>query len=212
MIEPESSSGIVAETWPSTRSRIGRREDLLGRDVREVATTVDRRRGRAARPVRRRKQADREVGARAVEAERVEAALGEARRVRLQRRSSARATPRPGRRVEAADVRDVLPELLVAPSSRVEVGVDELGPRGSGRARCSSSSSCGSRPRRSRGGTAGGRARRAPGRGRRARAARAGRRARCARRARPRGRAGARASTAARSRACPRRRARCARA
>ena len=81
----------------------------------------------AGRPVRRREEPDGQVGARAVQAQRVEAAISETLCVRLQ---LVRALdPRGGRivRLEAADVRHVLPQLLERRLG-VEVRIDELGP------------------------------------------------------------------------------------
>ena len=67
------SSGFVADDDPVGTQRVGRGEDLLGRQVRVVVDPVDRRRARLlVREVRRREQADRQVGARAFEVERVE--------------------------------------------------------------------------------------------------------------------------------------------
>ena len=71
------------------------REDLLGREVREVLDAVDRLEERV-RPVRGRQQADRQVGARPLEVQRVEAALVQAPRRHLRWPRSARARPRPG--------------------------------------------------------------------------------------------------------------------
>ena len=126
MIEPESSSGIVALTCFDPL-RIGGREELLGWKVRRVAPAVHRLEV-ARGPVRRRKEADRHVGARAVEPNRVVALLGQPLRVRLQLRRAFR--PRVWRivRVESADVGDVLPELHEGVLA-VEAGVHELGPR-----------------------------------------------------------------------------------
>ena len=55
--------------------RVGRREDLLGREVRVVGQIVDRLEV-GAEPLRARHQPDRQIGARPLQVERVEAALG----------------------------------------------------------------------------------------------------------------------------------------
>ena len=106
---------------------IRRAEDFLGRDVRGVPSAVDRLEV-ARRPVRRREQPDGQIGSGPVEPERVVPLLREPLGIRLQGLGAL--DPRLGRvvLVEAADVRDVLPQLRVC-GFPLEVGVDELRPR-----------------------------------------------------------------------------------
>ena len=190
---------------------IGGPEHLLGREVGRVPPAVDRLEV-AGGPVGGREEPDGEVGARAVQAESVEAAIRQTLGVRLEL-GRAR-DPGLGRivRVEPADVRDVLPELLVR-GLLLELGVDELRPRGGRHGndvqlvvmRLTTSPVSGRYGRRSRPC-----ARRVEPRERAWRVRT--RRGRCARRARRRGRGGAPASTEGRSRACPLPRAGSARA
>ena len=102
-------------------------EDLLGRDVRRVPSAVDRLEV-ARRPVRRREQPDGQVGSGPVEPERVVTLIREPSGVRLQGRGALDPRLRRVVLVETADVRDVLPQLLVG-GFPLEVGVHELRPR-----------------------------------------------------------------------------------
>jgi hypothetical protein len=112
--------------------RIGGREHLLARDVREVAEPVDG--GEVGGvPDRRGEEPHRQVRPRPVQPDRVEAPLGHPRRRALERRRPRAPRLLGVRLVESADVRDRLPqpvEGLVAP----ELGKDEPRParRGSG--------------------------------------------------------------------------------
>ena len=112
-------------------SRVGGREHLLARDVREVTQTVDGREVGGV-PDGRREETHGQIGAGAVQPDRVEAPLGEPCGDGLER-------PRalaPGLGgiilVEPADVRDRLPESSER-LARLELGIDERGPARRGR-------------------------------------------------------------------------------
>ena len=127
MIEPPRTSGFVERATPSVRSRVRRREDLLGRDVRHVDDPVDRLEARRHEAARR-QQPDDEVGAGALEVQRVEAALGQPLAGADERVGAL--APRGDRvvGVEAADVDELVDELRER-GVVVEVGVDQPRPR-----------------------------------------------------------------------------------